>query len=77
MLIILHIIFSVVAISFAAYGLITNNFEFQHYMIFFLGLLMLVMGIQEFKKERKVLGWLLVVVFLFLLFVSINSWLFY
>ena len=44
-------------------------------MIFFLGLTMLVMGLQEFKKERKEYGWLLVVVFLFSLFVSIQGFL--
>ena len=44
-------------------------------MMFFLGLTMLVMGLQEFKKERKAYGWLLVVVFLFSLFVSIQGFL--
>lgn len=34
-------------------------------MIFFLGLMMLVMSLQEFKKERKAYGWLFVVVFSF------------
>lgn len=62
---ILHFVFSVIAISLAAYGLITKNFEFQHYMIFFLGLMMLIMGLQEFKKERKAYGWLFIIVFLF------------
>lgn len=72
---ILHFVFSVIAISLAAYGLITKNFEFQHYMIFFLGLMMLVMGLQEFKKERKAYGWLFIIVFLFSLFVSIQGFL--
>lgn len=72
---ILHFVFSVIAISLAAYGLITKNFEFQHYMIFFLGLMMLIMGLQEFKKERKAYGWLFIIVFLFSLFVSIQGFL--
>lgn len=58
---------------FAVYGLITSDFNFQPYMMFFLGLMLLVMGVEEFQKERKAYGWLLVVVFLFLLFVSIQT----
>jgi len=42
-------------------------------MMLFIGLLMLVMGLQEFKKERKVYGFLFVIVFLFSLFVSIQG----
>ncbi len=44
-------------------------------MIFLLGLTMLVMGIEEYKKERKTIGTLLVGVFIFLLFVSIEGFL--
>ena len=44
-------------------------------MILFLGLTMLVSGIEEFKKERKVMGWFLIVVFLFSLYVSIEGFL--
>ncbi|MGE6514050.1 DUF3953 domain-containing protein [Lysinibacillus sphaericus] len=42
-------------------------------MIFFLGLFMLILGIREFQRERNVYGWLLIVVFLFSVFVSIQS----
>ena len=44
-------------------------------MILFLGLMFLVMGLEEFQKEQKAYGWLLVVVFLFSLFVSIQGFL--
>ncbi|SET94037.1 Protein of unknown function [Salinibacillus kushneri] len=73
MLKILRYIFSIIAMVFAVYGLITSDFNFQPYMMFFLGLMLLVMGVEEFQKERKAYGWLLVVVFLFLLFVSIQT----
>lgn len=53
--------------------LITKDFKFGNMMIFFLGITMLVMGLEEFQKERKVMGWLLIVVFLFSLFVSIKG----
>ncbi|WP_335512725.1 YczI family protein [Neobacillus drentensis] len=42
-------------------------------MIFLLGLTMLIMGLEEFRKERKMYGWLMVVVFLFSLFVAIQG----
>ena len=44
-------------------------------MIFFLGLTMLVMGLEEFQNERKVMGWFLIGAFLFLLYVSIEGFL--
>ncbi len=75
MLKILRYVFSVVTILFAAYGLITKNFDFSHIMIFLLGLTMLIMGLEEFQKERKANGWLFVVVFIFSLFVSIQGFL--
>ncbi|WP_431028773.1 DUF3953 domain-containing protein [Lysinibacillus sp. LZ02] len=70
---ILRIIFSIVTLALAAYGLITKNFEFQAYMILFLGLTMFVISIQEFQKRQKLTGGLLLIVFLFLLFVAIKS----
>lgn len=72
---ILHYVLSIVTFILAAYGLMTKNFEFQHYMILFLGLTMFVMGLQEFQKGQKIYGWLFVVVFLFSLFVSIQGFL--
>lgn len=66
-------ILSIVVILFAAYGLITKNFEYQPYMMIFLGLTMLVMGLEEFRNERKTFGWLFIVVFLFSLFISIQG----
>ncbi|MBD1380458.1 DUF3953 domain-containing protein [Metabacillus arenae] len=75
MLKILRYILSVVVILFAAYGLIIQNFKYNHIMMFFLGLMMLVMGLEEFQKERKAYGWLFFVVFLFSLFVSIKGFL--
>ena len=68
-------VLSIATFTLAVYGLITSNFEFNHIMIFLLGLTMLVMGIEEYKKERKTIGTLLVGVFIFLLFVSIEGFL--
>lgn len=71
----LRYILSVVALLLASYGLITQNFNYTHLMTLFLGLTMLVMGLEEFKKERKSNGWVLILVFLFSLFVSIKGFL--
>ncbi|ADU32204.1 hypothetical protein Bcell_3971 [Evansella cellulosilytica DSM 2522] len=71
MFIILRVIFAVIAASFAGYGLITKNFEFQSYMLFSLSLMVLVIGIEQFQKERKVTGWISIVAFLFVLFASL------
>ncbi|MFS0638385.1 DUF3953 domain-containing protein [Mesobacillus foraminis] len=66
---------SVVVILFAAYGLITQNFNLNDIMIFLLSLLMLLMGLEEFQRGKKANGWLFVAVFLFSLFVSIQGFL--
>lgn len=73
LLMILRVILAVISASIAVYGLITANFEFQSYMLFFLGLMMLVMGLEEFQKERKVMGWISIMAFVFVLFVSLQG----
>jgi uncharacterized protein YqgC (DUF456 family) len=72
---ILRYILSIATFLLAVYGLITKKIESNHIMIFLLGLTMLVMGIEEFQKERKIIGLLLVGVFLFSVFVSIKGFL--
>lgn len=57
----------------AFYELITSNFELQSVMLFLLSILMLVMGLEEFRKDSKLLGWVFIAVFLFTLFVSIQG----
>ena len=73
MLKILHILFSIITVAFAGYGLFTKDFQFQAYMILFLGLTMLVLGLQEFKRNNKVMGWILIGVFPFSIFAAIQS----
>ena len=73
MLKVLQIIFSIIAMALASYGLVTQDFRFQAYMILFLGLTMLVSGLQEFQKNKKGTGWMLIGVFALLMFVAIRS----
>jgi len=67
---ILRFVFAMLGVTFAAYGLITNDFQFQSYMMLFLGLMFLVMSIEEFSEERKAYGWLFLATSLFVLFVA-------
>ncbi|WP_336636735.1 DUF3953 domain-containing protein [Lysinibacillus fusiformis] len=70
---ILQFIFSIIVVSLSAYELITKNYQLNFLTIFFLGLVMLIWGIREFQQERKVYCCLLIAVFLFSVFVSIQS----
>jgi Protein of unknown function (DUF3953) len=69
MLKISRVILAAIVIIMAGYGLLTENQWLQPYMLFFLGLMMLVLGLEEFQKGRKVYGYLSIFVFLFLLIV--------
>ncbi|MGE7988118.1 DUF3953 domain-containing protein [Lysinibacillus fusiformis] len=69
----LQIVFSILVVSFSTYGIITGDYRLNFLMIFFLGILLLILGLKEFQKERKVNGWLFIGVFLFSVFVSITS----
>lgn len=75
MLKILRYVLSVITLLLASYGLIMKDFKFGDSMILFLGLTILILGIEEIQKERKVMGWLLIVVFFFSLYVSIEGFL--
>ncbi|WP_082011551.1 MULTISPECIES: DUF3953 domain-containing protein [Lysinibacillus] len=73
LLTILQIVFSILVVSFSTYGIITGDYRLNFLMILFLGVLLLILGLKEFQKERKVNGWLFIGVFLFSVFVSISS----
>lgn len=73
MFMILRVIFSTVTIAVGLYGLITDNFEYQPVMMLSMGLTIFVMGLDEFKQNKKRKGWLLMIFFAFILFVSIQS----
>ncbi|AMO33754.1 DUF3953 domain-containing protein [Lysinibacillus sphaericus] len=75
MLTILQIIFSIIVVSLSTYGIITDDYQLNFLMIFFLGLLMLILGIKEFQREQKVYGWLFIGVFLLIEYVSIQTFL--
>ncbi|WP_251037562.1 DUF3953 domain-containing protein [Paenibacillus albidus] len=73
----LRILFSIISVAVAGYGIISNNFDYQPFMILALGLTMLVMGLQEFKQNKKRQGWLLMIIFALSIFVSIQGFMLY
>ncbi|MFJ7646850.1 DUF3953 domain-containing protein [Lysinibacillus sp. NPDC097279] len=72
LLTILQILFSIIVISLSTYSIITSDYQLSFLVIFFLGLLICIVGIKEFQRERKVSGWFHIGVFLFSVYVSIK-----
>ncbi|WP_062239976.1 DUF3953 domain-containing protein [Fictibacillus sp. FJAT-27399] len=75
MLKILRRLLSIITLIFATYGLIAGNFKYNPIMIFLLGLVMLIMGVEEFQRKQRAKGWLLIAVFLLSTYVSIEGFL--
>ena len=69
---ILQILFSIIAAAFGGCFLFTKDNHFFAYMFLFSGLTMLVCGLIEFNKNKKITGWMLVVVFILSVFVAIQ-----
>ncbi len=74
----IRVILAIVVLSLSSYGLITEKSSFLFpYMFMFLGCLMLVMSIEEFKKvQNSFLGYTLVGASLLSVYVSVNAFLF-
>lgn len=76
MLKILPIVFGIIVIALSTYGLITLDYQFNFLTMFFLSLSMLTLGINAYQSERKAYGWFLIGIFLFLVYVSIQSFIY-
>ena len=73
----LRIVFAIITLVLASYGLITGNSGVvSPYMMLFMGAMLLVMGISEIKNERKQIGFISIIVSLFIFYVSIQGFLF-
>jgi hypothetical protein len=70
-----RILFSTIAITFALYGLLSEDSpEFITTIMFLsLGAMMLVMGLSEFQAKRKAFAFLTFIAAAFITFVSIYS----
>lgn len=71
MLTVLRIVLAIIVITIAVYGLVTGNHELFPYMFFFLGLMMVVMGISEIKVKRQGNAVLCILASIFVLFVAV------
>ncbi|MEC5425871.1 YczI family protein [Virgibacillus sp. C22-A2] len=72
----LRIVLAIIVLVLAGYGLLTGNSEaVSPYMMFFMGAMLLVMGISEIRKERKRIGFISIIVSLFVFYVSIQGFL--
>jgi uncharacterized protein YqgC (DUF456 family) len=72
---IIKVILAVLVIVLSCYGLLNPNMNLGPITMLFLGALLLTMGADEIKKEKKAIGYLLIVIGLFDLFVSVKGFL--
>lgn len=70
MLSVLRLILAIIVITLSVYGLVSDNHEIYPYMSLFLGLMMMVIGISEFKAKRQAIAIMCILVSLFVLIVA-------
>ncbi|REB07076.1 DUF3953 domain-containing protein [Sporosarcina sp. BI001-red] len=73
MLKIVGVMLSVIVIAFGCYALITENFEFMPHMLFFLGVLLMGLGVRELKVKRTTNAVVTILGSAFILFVAIYT----
>ncbi|PAF21019.1 hypothetical protein CHH49_13295 [Terribacillus saccharophilus] len=70
MLLVLRIILAIIVITLSVYGLVSDNHDIYPYMSLFLGLMILVIGISEFKAKRQAIAIMCIFISVFILFVA-------
>lgn len=71
---IIKAIFSIIGIALAGYSQVTQNFKFVPFMMFSLGVTMLMAGLMELKRKPKSFwGYMNIATSLFVFFVSIQG----
>ncbi|MGM1048873.1 Protein of unknown function [Paenibacillus uliginis N3/975] len=73
MLKILRIVFGLIASILAIYFLITDKAVVMPFMVFFLGVMFLVMGLSELQEKRKAFAYIIFLVSGFNIFISIYT----
>ena len=66
-------LFVIIVVVLAGYGIFTEDSRLKPFISLFLGLAMLVVGIQEFKGNKKLSGWVFIGLFAFSIFAAIRS----
>ncbi|KON84712.1 hypothetical protein AF331_11845 [Rossellomorea marisflavi] len=70
---ILRILLAILTGSFALYGMLADDFTYVPLMLLFMGGMILIMGIEEYKNNKKVLASLLIAVCLFIFYTSFET----
>ncbi|MCK2020899.1 DUF3953 domain-containing protein [Peribacillus frigoritolerans] len=70
-----RMILALVVIVLSGYSLTAQTLELMPYYMFFLGALILVIGLAELQKDRKVWGYMNIFISLFVFFASIQAFL--
>lgn len=73
MLLVLRIILAIIVITLSVYSLVSDIHEIYPYMSLFLGLMMMVIGISEFKAKRQAIAIMCILVSVFVLFVAVYT----
>lgn len=68
-----RLILAIIGISTATYSLLTETFDLVPYTMLCLGVMILVMGLEEYKKGKKGFWYMSIIVSLLLFFVSIQD----
>ncbi len=73
LLIVMRIILAIIVLVLSVYAMVTDNQELSPYMLFFLGLMMLVMGISEIRAKRKSYAIIAILASIFVLYVAVYT----
>lgn len=58
----------------ALYGLITKNFEYQDFMFLSLAGMFIMIGIEQFKEQKKIMGYANTAVAVLMVFTVLSIW---
>lgn len=72
---IIRIISAIITGALAIYGLATESIDVTPYMMFFMGIMILTIGISEIQRERKRMGFISIIVSIFVFYVSMQDFL--
>ncbi|CRK82053.1 Hypothetical protein BN000_01974 [Neobacillus massiliamazoniensis] len=73
MLKVMRIVSGIIVFALGIYGLTTDNNAILPFMMFFLGIMSLVMGISELYKKRKSIGFVSIIAAAFVFLVLIRD----
>ncbi|QHS22062.1 DUF3953 domain-containing protein [Virgibacillus sp. MSP4-1] len=71
---IVKMILALSVLSISTFGFLNKSIDLSSIMLFLLGALLLTMGAEEIKKEKKFLGYLLIIIAFFNIFVAFQDY---